>query len=94
MSAMPQIAPITEIRNTHTGVLSKLKNGPVFLTQRGTSAAVLLSPTQWERLNQRVDELETMVDILQSKVELLSGQATYEEVTFAELEAATDAIPS
>jgi len=94
MSAMPQIAPITEMRNTHTGVLSKLKNGPVFLTQRGSSAAVLLSPVQWERLNQRIDELETMIDILQSKVEILSGQASYEELSLDELEAMVNAVPA
>jgi hypothetical protein len=94
MSSIPQIAPITEMRNTHTGVLSKLKNGPVFLTQRGASAAVLLSPVQWERLNQRIDELEAMIDILQSKVEILSGQATYEEINLDELEAAVNAVPA
>ncbi|MBV7330653.1 type II toxin-antitoxin system Phd/YefM family antitoxin [Chloroflexi bacterium TSY] len=94
MNAMPQITPITEMRNTHNNVLDKLENGPVFLTQRSKAVAVIISPKQWEYLNDRIDELEAIIDILQSKVEVLSGEAEYVDVDIEQLEAQLDGVPA
>jgi prevent-host-death family protein len=44
----------------HKMLLEKLKEGPVFLTQRGTEAAVMVSATEWRTIMKRLAELEEL----------------------------------
>lgn len=55
---IPQIEPITSMTRDHKSVLSKLKAGPVFLAQRSSPAAVLLSVRDYERLMLAESELQ------------------------------------
>jgi PHD/YefM family antitoxin component YafN of YafNO toxin-antitoxin module len=71
-----------------------LENGPVYLAQRSRPAAVLLSTEQWDRIAARLEDLETMVDILQSKLEVATGKAAYIDIDLETLETTSDALPA
>lgn len=54
MPKLPQIVPITDLRQDAAAVLDRVKGSaePVVITQRGRAAAVLLSPEAYERSEQ------------------------------------------
>jgi prevent-host-death family protein len=54
MAKLPQIVPITDLRQDAAAVLDRVKDSaqPVVITQRGRAAAVLLSPEMYERSEQ------------------------------------------
>jgi prevent-host-death family protein len=58
MDAVPELAPISEIRKRQNEIFVQLHDNPVILTQRGRAAAVLVSPEQWNRLIARLKDLE------------------------------------
>jgi prevent-host-death family protein len=51
MSKIPNIVPITDLRQDAASVLRRVRDTrePVFITQRGRAAAVLLSTETYER---------------------------------------------
>lgn len=50
MDTVPQIVPVSELRNKHSEVFGMLLKGPVVLAQRSRPAAVLVSVEQWNEL--------------------------------------------
>ncbi len=52
MGKVPNIVPITDLRQDAAGVLQRVRASrePVFITQRGRAAAVLMSAEEYERL--------------------------------------------
>jgi prevent-host-death family protein len=75
MQKAPQVEPISNLQREHTSILRMLGNGPVFLSQRGTLAAVLISIDEWSWIVERVESLADQVDVLEAKVEFLhSGE--------------------
>ncbi len=61
MMQAPQVEPISNLRRDHVAVLNKLKKGPVFLAQRGTLAAALVSIEEWNRIAARLEYTETLL---------------------------------
>ena len=61
MRPSPQVEPISNLRRDHLTVLNKLKKGPVFLAQRGTLTAALVSINEWDRIAARLEHLETLL---------------------------------
>lgn len=51
MNAMPNIVPISDLRQDAAGVIKRASasNEPVFITQRGRAAAVVVSTQAYER---------------------------------------------
>lgn len=51
MARVPEIVPITDLRQDSSAVLKRLRSSrePVIITQRGRAAAVLLSVEEYER---------------------------------------------
>ena len=51
MARIPQIVPVTDLRQDAAAVLRKLRNSrePLIITQRGRAAAVMLSVEEYER---------------------------------------------
>ncbi len=58
MYSTPQFEPVTTLVRNHKALLEKLKDGPVFLTQRGNEAAVIVSAAEWRAIVNRLDALE------------------------------------
>jgi prevent-host-death family protein len=49
MPTMPQVVPVSELRNHHRAVSELLDQGPIMLAQRSKAAAVLVSVEEWDR---------------------------------------------
>ena len=51
MGKMPNIIPITDLRQDAAGVLQRVRASrePIFITQRGRAAAVMMSAEEYER---------------------------------------------
>ncbi len=71
---MPQVIPISDLRKRQAKVVEQLQERPVMLTQHGYGAAVLVTPEHWERLLDRLEELEDTVAALQAELALARGE--------------------
>lgn len=62
MLQAPQVEPISQLRRDHNQVFNKLKKGPVFLAQRGTLTAALVSISEWNKIAERLNHLEALME--------------------------------
>ncbi len=72
MSAMPDIVPISDLRADAAGVIKRAaaSQTPVFITQRGRAAAVMVSTQTYERTQH---ELEILRLLAAGEVEIEAG---------------------
>ena len=83
MLQAPQVEPISHLRRDHVTVLNKLSKGPVFLAQRGTLAAALVSIEEWNKIAARLEHLETLLRAQQINAEMnndLAHSISHEEL--------------
>ncbi|MEM7536312.1 MAG: type II toxin-antitoxin system prevent-host-death family antitoxin [Chloroflexota bacterium] len=86
---MPQIQPISRMARDHKSLLTMIEASPVFLTQRSTPVAVIVSPQEWQQIAERMAELEWREKVrqrVQAVRENTEPDLTLDEV-MAELEA-------
>ncbi|MCE7986992.1 MAG: type II toxin-antitoxin system prevent-host-death family antitoxin [Caldilinea sp. CFX5] len=83
----PQIVPVSDLRMKHLQVFNLMNNGPVFLAQRSKPAGVLVSVEQWDRLMERLDEQNDLIDALKMELAIARGEETVETISEAEIEA-------
>lgn len=62
MGKIPELVPISDIRQRQVEILASLADGPVILTQRGRAAAVMLSPAEYDRLLTELEDLQDAAD--------------------------------
>ena len=67
MQTVPEIIPISELRQRQNQILEKLTHGPVVLTQRGRASAVLVSPNEWNLLVKELEDLQDSLDVFESR---------------------------
>ena len=62
MSKLPNLVPVTDLRQNATGILKKLSasRDPVIITQRGRAAAALMSVEEYERFHAALDILKVL----------------------------------
>ncbi|MBV7334644.1 hypothetical protein KFU94_41685 [Chloroflexi bacterium TSY] len=83
------------MKKDHLTIFRKLKNGPVFLAQRSSPAAVLVSLDQWESVNNEIDDLKDIIAVLKNRLAVASGEDEVERVTAEDLaELIGDAVPA
>ena len=72
MTRMPQIVPISDLRQGAAALLKKVRESrdPVVVTQRGRPAAVLLSVEEFER---REQDLEILRLLAQGEKDIAAG---------------------
>jgi prevent-host-death family protein len=72
MSRMPDIVPISDLRQGAAALLNRVKESrePVVVTQRGRAAAVLLSVDEYERRERDAEILRLLV---QGEKEIAAG---------------------
>ncbi|MFV2073603.1 MAG: type II toxin-antitoxin system Phd/YefM family antitoxin [Thermoanaerobaculales bacterium] len=72
MTRMPEIVPISDLRQGAAALLKKVRESrdPVVVTQRGRPAAVLLSVEEFERMEQ---DLEILRLLAQGEKEIAAG---------------------
>jgi prevent-host-death family protein len=72
VSTMPMIIPISDLRKDAAGVIKRATaaNEPVFITQRGRAAAVMVSAQAYERTQL---ELELLRTLARGEIEIEAG---------------------
>jgi prevent-host-death family protein len=79
MNKVPELIPISEMRTHQAEILEQLKHGPIVLTHHSKAAAVLVDPSQWNRLLEQLEDARDISAIRQQiseeeqgKIELIS----------------------
>lgn len=82
MRLVPDIIPISELRQDAAGVIKRLQSSrkPVFITQRGRASAVLVSAEDYERTQH---ELEILKALAQGELEIEQGDGVDIDRVFA-----------
>lgn len=73
MQQAPQVKPISKLRTDHTAVMRLLKNGPVFLAQRGTLSAAMVSIDEWNRIASELARLQRIVEFDRQLADVRAG---------------------
>ena len=62
MSAVPDIVPITDLRQDASGIVKRAaaSGAPVFITQHGRATAVVVSATAYERTQHELEILRLL----------------------------------
>ena len=60
MRTMPQMAPVSDLRNKHREVFGMLDKGPVLLAARSKAQAVLVGLEEWNGIAARLELLEQL----------------------------------
>jgi hypothetical protein len=96
MNALPEIAPISDMRVRQAEIVQKAQRGPVVLVERGSKPAlVVLAPALWNALAERLEFLEDAVAVYKKKWELATGQDEMIELSPALIEEwMEDAVPA
>jgi len=83
MSAMPNIVPISELRQDASAIVKRASStgDPVFITQRGRASAVLVSAGAYERAQR---ELEILRILAQGETDIEAGVGFDLDVVMAE----------
>ncbi len=69
MHSIPEITPISELRHRQNELLAKLSEEPVILTQRGKGIAVLVGLDTWNRIMERLEDLEDALDAQEARLD-------------------------
>lgn len=77
MERVPELVPISDIRQRQVEILEMLNNGPVILTQFGRAAAVMLSPAEYNRLIDALEDLQDAADAAAARQE--SGERDFDD---------------
>ena len=90
IQALPQIAPVSDMRLHQAEIIKKANQGPVVLMERGSSPAlVCVAPGLWNALAKYIDDLECSIDALETELAIATGELKTESVTpdtWAEIE--------
>ena len=62
MGRIPELVPISDIRQRQVAILASLTAGPVILTQHGRAAAVMVSPAEYDRMVTALEDLQDAAD--------------------------------
>ena len=84
MQIIPEVVPVSWLRNKHKDIFKQVEEGPILLAQHSKPAAVLVSVADW---NAREKQLE----ILEARLKYLEIKRQFEEnpprlVSFDEIE--------
>ncbi len=89
MSAVPNIVPISDLRQDASGIVKRAASSgePVFITQRGRASAVLVSAGAFERTQH---ELEILRILARGEADISAGVGFDLDVVLAEADALLD----
>ena len=90
MNQLPQMAPVSALKNKHLGVFRMAQKAPVVLINRSRPVGVLISLEQWDALAARLDDLEAAVGALEAELALERGEESLTDVDLDALKAEAD----
>lgn len=67
MQTIPNLLPISELRQQQNKILQMLSDGPVVLTQHGRASVVLVSPEQWNQMVNQLEDLQDALDAVEAR---------------------------
>ena len=70
MQIMPNVIPVSQLRDQHKEIFNQIEQGPVILAQRSKPAAVLVSVADWNAREKRLEILEARLKYLEMKRQL------------------------
>lgn len=90
MSKLPEIVPITDLRQDSSAVLERVRASrqPLIITQRGRAAAVMLSVEEYERTE---NEREILMLLARGEKEIAAGDGHDLEDVLVEADRLLDA---
>ena len=85
MGKVPNIIPITDLRQDAAGVLKRVRGSkePVFITQRGRAAAVIMSSESYEKAEH---DRELLRLLAQGDKEIAAGKGYDLDTVLAEMD--------
>ncbi len=95
MNSLPSVMttlPASSMRREQGVIFTQLAKSPILFTHHGHAAGVLVDPETWNRLLQRLEDLDDTVAALEAKIELLTGED--ETISFAEFEELLSGVPA
>jgi prevent-host-death family protein len=83
MGKMPNIIPITDLRQDAAGVLQRVRASrePIFITQRGRTVAVMVSAEEYERAEH---DREILMLLVRGEKEIKEGKGHDLDTVLAE----------
>jgi antitoxin (DNA-binding transcriptional repressor) of toxin-antitoxin stability system len=63
MQRSPQVEPVSNLQRNAPAVLRRLKNGPIFLSQRGKVAAAMVAIAEWDATAKLIEDLQAQLGI-------------------------------
>lgn len=93
MATVPKIIPISDLRQDASGVIKRVSStrGPVFITQRGRTAAVIVSVQEYEHTQH---ELEILRLLARGEKEIEAGVGYELDEVLAEADRLLDGMKS
>ena len=95
MNSLPLVMttlPASSMRREQGVIFTQLQKSPILFTHHGHAAGVLVEPAVWNRLVERLEELDDTVAALEAKIELLTGAD--DTVSLAEFEEMLSGAPA
>lgn len=89
MLQLMKTAPVSDMNRRAKEVLAMLENGPVALLQRSEPVAVMVQPTEWNKLLQELEDLQDVVAAYRAEIELDSDD-DFEMIDTEQLQAELD----
>jgi prevent-host-death family protein len=88
VNALPQTAPMSDMRNRQSELLHMAEHGPVLLLSRSKPAAVLLSPDLWDAIAEALAQWRRSREVAEKLVTLYGANGDEQEVdAFAQIAA-------
>lgn len=88
---IPTTVPVSELSKHPDAVFEQLHRGHLLITRQGKAAGVLVHPTVWNRILERLDNDEATIWALEAEIKLATGQSDLIDVSEERLQAWLDA---
>jgi len=84
--------PASAMRREQGQIFDQLRDAPILFTHHGHAAGVLVQPQLWNRLVERLEDLDDTIAALEARIELLTGAD--DTISLAELEGMLSGVPA
>jgi len=86
MNKLPQMVEIGELHKNHLVVIGVIDKGPIVITNDSLPLGVWAHPRTWDRMLELMEDQQDIIDALEAKLEIATGQDEYVTLTANEIE--------
>jgi prevent-host-death family protein len=84
MTIMPEVIPVSQLRDRHKEIFQQVADGPILLAEHSKVAAVLVSVADWNARERQLELLEARLKYLEIKQQFAANSPHL--VSFDEIE--------